>query len=54
MDIQCGKISMEIVGDSMKTDTFHGHFIIKLIWKLFGDLIYHAVSLGTPDKLHKF
>ena len=46
---------MEIVwrlyGDSMGNDTFHGDFMIKLIWRLSGTLICHVFSMKTTDNL---
>ena len=35
----------------MDSATFHGDFMAKLIWRLFGSLIYHVFSTKTPDNL---
>ena len=35
----------------MESDTFYGDFMVKLIWRLFGNLIYHVFSWKTPDNL---
>ena len=37
--------------DSMDSDTFYGDFVIKLIWRLPGNLIHHAFFKKTPDNL---
>ena len=31
----------------MKSDTFYGEFMVKLIWRLSGNLIYHVLSMNT-------
>ena len=33
---------------------FYGDFIVKLAWRLFGNLIYHVFLIKTRDKLHNF
>ena len=38
----------------MKSDTFYGDFMVKLIWRFSGSLIYHVVSMKTSDILHNF
>ena len=35
----------------MERDTFYGDFMVKLIWKLSADLIYHVFSMKIPDNL---
>ena len=35
----------------METDTFYEDFMVKLICKLSGNLIYHVFSMKTPDDL---
>ena len=35
----------------MENDTFHRDFMVRLIWTLSGNLIYHIFSIKTPDKL---
>ena len=32
----------------MKSDTFYGELMVKLIWRLSGNLIYHVFSLKNP------
>ena len=36
----------------MKSDTFYGDFMVKLIWRLSGNLIYDVFSLKIPGNLH--
>ena len=51
-------VSMEIVRRyslySLYSHTFYGNFIIKLAWKLSGNLIYNVCPTKTPDKVHNF
>ena len=35
----------------MESDTFCGDFMVKLIWRLSGDLIYHVFTIKAPDDL---
>ena len=35
----------------MVTDTFYGDFMVKLIWRLSGNLVYHIFSMTTSDNL---
>ena len=35
----------------MDSDTFYRDCLVKLIWTLFGNLIYHVVSIETHDNL---
>ena len=35
----------------MDSDTFYGDFMIRLIWRLSGDLIYHTFSMKIPDNI---
>ena len=35
----------------MESDTFHGDFMVRLIWRLSGNLIYPVFSMKTPDNL---
>ena len=39
-------------GDSMESDTFCGDSMVKLMRRLFGDLIYQVFSKETPYNLH--
>ena len=32
----------------MECDPFNGDFMIKLIWRLSGNLIYHVFSMKAP------
>ena len=50
VSIICGNYvgSMETV---WKSDTFHGDFIVKLIWRLSGNFICHVLSMRAPDNL---
>ena len=32
----------------MESDTFYEECMVKLIWRLSGDLIYHVLSMNTP------
>ena len=36
----------------MNSDSFHEDCMVKLIWRLSGNLIYHVFSMKTPDYLH--
>ena len=36
----------------MDSDTFYGDFMVKLIWRLLGNLIYHVFSMENLDDLH--
>ena len=36
----------------MESDTFYGDFMVKLVWKLSGNLIYHVFPIKTEDELH--
>ena len=38
----------------MESDTFYGDFMVKLIWRLSGNLIYHVFSMKTPDNLQAY
>ena len=29
----------------MESDTFYGDFMVKLVWRLSGNLIYHVFSI---------
>ena len=35
----------------MESDTFYGDFIVKLIWRLSGNLIHRAFSMKTTSRL---
>ena len=35
----------------MGSDTLYGDFMMKLIWRLSGNLIYHIFSIKIPDNL---
>ena len=35
----------------MESDTFYGDFMVKSIWRLFGNLVYHVFSMKTSDNL---
>ena len=35
----------------MESDTSYGDFMVKLIWRLSGNLIYHVCFMKTPDNL---
>ena len=35
----------------MENSTFHGDLMVKLIWRLSSNLIYHVFSINTPDNL---
>ena len=35
----------------MESDTFCGEFMLKLTWRLSGNLIYHAFSTKSHDNL---
>ena len=35
----------------MESDTFYGHFMVKLVWRLYGNLIYYVSSMKTSDNL---
>ena len=37
--------------DNIETETFYGDFLVKLMWRLFGNLIYHVFSMKTPGNL---
>ena len=36
----------------MESDTFNGEFMVKLIWRLSGNLIYHVFFMKTLGNLH--
>ena len=38
----------------MESDTCYGDFMVKLIWKLSGNLIYHAFSMKPNTPFQKF
>ena len=40
-----------LYGKHVKSDTFYGDFMVKLVRRLSGNLIYHAFSIKIPDKL---
>ena len=31
-----------LYGDSVESDTFYGDFMVKLLWRLSGNLIFHV------------
>ena len=35
----------------MKCDTFYADFMVKLIWRFCGDLIFYAFSMKAQDNL---
>ena len=35
----------------MESDTFYRDFMVKLIWRLFGSLIYNVFSMKIQDNL---
>ena len=35
----------------MESDTFYEDFVIKIIWRLSGNFIYHVSSMKTPNNL---
>ena len=36
----------------MESDTFRGNFMMKLIWRFSGNLIYHVFFKKKQDNLH--
>ena len=38
----------------MESDTFHGDFMVKLIWRLYDNLINHVFFIKDSDKSHNF
>ena len=38
----------------MDSDTFYGEFVVKLLWRLSSNFIYHIFSMKPSDKLHNF
>ena len=45
---------VKLYRDSMERDAFYGDFMIKLIWRLSGDLICYVISMETIDNLHTY
>ena len=35
----------------MEIDSFYGNFMVKLVWRLCGNLIYHVFSILSPENL---
>ena len=54
------KLVWRLSRDSMESDFFFfwgggggGEFMVELVWRLSGNLIYYVFSIKTPEKLHK-
>ena len=45
---------MEWNGNSVESDAFHEDFMVKLMRRLSGNLIYRVFSIKTSDNLHHF
>ena len=48
------KLVWRLSRDSKKNDPFYGDFMIKLVGRVSGNLIYHVFSLKNPDNIHSF
>ena len=43
------EIAWRLYGDCVESDTLYGDLVVKLVWKLFGYLMYHGFSKETRD-----
>ena len=44
--------SMEIVWRQRESDTFHGNFMVKLVWRLSGVFMEKTRLIKLPDNRH--